>query len=86
MVNRIFAIKQRDTRKMFSVIAPNFDWITKEYPDTNIEALKIYLQNYHGVTYIFEHSQPGVRIIKHPFQTFIENLGDAFITTSCNIA
>ena len=86
MVNKIFLIKQRDTKKMFSIIAPNFDWIWKEYPEANIEALKIYLQNYHGVTYIFSYETPGVRIIKHPFQTFVENLGDAFITTSCNIA
>ena len=128
MVNKIFAIKQRDrldhqknewnkvfldvraiptiwetvstnevkwsqssktvvcTKKMFSIIAPNFDRIAKEYPEANIEALKMYLNNYHGVTYIFDYNQPGIRIIKHPFQTFVENLGEAFITTSCNLA
>ncbi len=86
MVNKIFAIKPRDVKKMFSIIAPNFDWIWKEYPEANIEALKIYLQNYHGVTYIFSYETPGVRIIKHPFQTFVENLSEPFITTSCNIA
>lgn len=73
-------------KKIFSIIAPNFDWIAKEYPDTNIEELKMYLNNYHGVTYIFDYTKPGVRIIKHPFQTFVENLGEPFITTSCNIA
>jgi len=86
MVDKIFAIKQRDVKKFFSVIAPNFDWIWKEYPEANIEALKIYLNTYHGVTYIFDYAQPGVRIIKHPFQTFVENLSEPFITTSCNLS
>lgn len=26
-----------------------------------------------------------MRIIKHPFQDFVQKLGDAFIATSCNI-
>lgn len=106
MVNKIFAIKQRDVKKMFSIIAPNFDWILKNYVndsehvtwatanilreaknhETIIETLKQYLAIYHGVTYIFDYHQPGIRIIKHPFQTFVENLGEAFITTSCNLA
>lgn len=86
MVNKIFAIKQRDTKRMFSIIAPSFDWISKEYPEANIDELKMYLNNYHGVTYLFDYDQPRIRIIKHPFQTFIENLGETFITTSCNIA
>lgn len=86
MVNKIFTIKQRDSKKMFSIIAPNFDWINKEYPDASSEELKMYLQNYHGVTYIFDYNKPGVRIIKHPFQTFVEALNQPFITTSCNIS
>jgi tRNA A37 threonylcarbamoyladenosine synthetase subunit TsaC/SUA5/YrdC len=38
------------------------------------------------VTYIFDYTEPGVRIIKHPFQKFVERLWEPFITTSCNIA
>ena len=48
--------------------------------------MKDHLNHYHGVTYIFDYTQPGVRIIKHPIQQFVEKLGDAFITTSCNIS
>jgi len=57
MVNKIFAIKKRDEKKMFSIIAPSFDWIDKhcEYPTTageddnpiDIDELKKYLDNYH---------------------------------------
>lgn len=86
MINKVFMIKKRDEKKMFSIIAPNFERIEKEHSEANIEELKIYLNNYHGVTYIFNYEQPGIRIIKHPFQTFVENLGEAFITTSCNLA
>jgi tRNA A37 threonylcarbamoyladenosine synthetase subunit TsaC/SUA5/YrdC len=89
---------------MFSIIAPDFDWIAEKYkiPQTDpqfpinqfpitstpitINSLKKYLENYHGVTYIFSYETPGVRIIKHPFQNFVQTLNDAFITTSCNIA
>ena len=85
-VEKIFAIKHRDEKKMFSIIAPNFDWIEKNYPEANIEALKKHLDTYHGVTYIFNYEKPGVRIIKHPMQSFVEALGTPFITTSCNIS
>ena len=114
--DKIFQIKHRDEKKMFSIIAPNFDWIAENYTlptlchsewneeyneklntdpslrsgwhNTNIDIdqLKTYLDTYHGVTYIFSYTTPGVRIIKHPFQNFVQTLNDAFITTSCNIA
>jgi tRNA A37 threonylcarbamoyladenosine synthetase subunit TsaC/SUA5/YrdC len=48
--------------------------------------LQSYLDTYHGVTYIFDYNRPWVRIIRHPFQTFVEKLGEPFITTSCNVA
>lgn len=90
VIDHIFAIKQRDTKKMFSLIAPSFEWIEKTYQESekpiDINELRRYLDNYHGVTYIFDYSKPGVRIIKHPFQTFVEHLGEWFITTSCNIS
>lgn len=90
---------------MFSIIAPSFERIEKNYniadsdpsiTNTQIHQytnesittnkLKEYLNTYHGVTYIFSYETPGVRIIKHPFQNFVQTLNDAFITTSCNIA
>lgn len=86
VVEKIFTIKHRDTKKLFSIIAPSFERIQKQYPQTNIEKIKEYLNTYHGVTYIFDYAQPGVRIIKHPIQKFVENLWMPFITTSCNIS
>lgn len=83
---KIFAIKKRDKKKIFSIIAPNFERIKKQYSQSNIEYMKEYLNTYHGVTYIFDYTQPGVRIIKHPIQQFVEKLNKPFITTSCNIA
>ena len=72
---------------MSSIIAPNFQWIEENYevpkPASQLPEL---LHKYHGVTYIFSYEKPGVRIIKHPIQTFVEILGIPFITTSCNIA
>jgi len=85
-VNKLYAIKKCDEKKMFSIIAPSFAWIIKNYTtDKTIEDLQTYLNTYHGVTYIFSYERPGVRIIKHPFQTFVEKLWLPFITTSCNI-
>jgi len=121
--DKIFQIKHRDTKKMFSIIAPSFERITENYTlptlchsewneeynkklntdpslrlpagrqgsgwhNTNIDIdqLKTYLNTYHGVTYIFSYTTPGVRIIKHPIQDFVQSLGEPFITTSCNIA
>lgn len=85
-VEKIFTIKQRDEKKIFSIIAPNFEWIEKNYPEADIETLKKYLETHHGVTYIFSYEQPGVRIIKHSIQKFVEALWEPFITTSCNIS
>lgn len=85
-VEKIFLIKNRDEKKMFSIIAPSFERIQENFPQANIEKMKEYLNTYHGVTYIFDYTQPGVRIIKHPIQQFVETLGKPFITTSCNIS
>lgn len=83
----IFAIKKRDAKQIFSIIAPNFDWILANYiTNKTKQELEEYLNRYHGVTYIFDYTKPGVRIIKHPIQSFTEKLWLPFITTSCNIA
>jgi len=86
-VEKIFAIKHRDEKKMFSLIAPNFERIEKNYqvpsPSSQLPEL---LEKYHGVTYIFDYARPGVRIIKHPMQKFVDALWEPFITTSCNIS
>ena len=75
---------------MFSIIAPDFDyqWIVdgcKEFW-ISVDILKNQLEKYHGVTWIFSHERPWIRIIKHDFQKFVEKLGMPFITTSVNIS
>lgn len=85
-VEKIFEIKHRDEKKTFSIIAPSFERIQKNYPQADIAKMKEQLNEYHGVTYIFDYTKPGVRIIKHPFQQFVEALEKPFITTSCNIS
>jgi tRNA A37 threonylcarbamoyladenosine synthetase subunit TsaC/SUA5/YrdC len=104
-IKKIANIKNREWNKMFSVIAPNFEWIEKNYK-TQINSMnqfsntldilnwsKIWekllsdqLEKYHWVTWIFDYNKPGVRILKHEIQNFIEKLWEAFITTSVNIA
>lgn len=71
---------------MFSIIAPDFERIHEQNPEADIEKLKEYLNTYHGITYIFDYTQPGVRILKHPIQEFVKRLRKPFITTSCNLA
>lgn len=104
-IKKISGIKNRDWNKMFSVIAPNFDWILdkykkeintiNEFSDTlnMLNWAKIWqdvllnqLASYHWVTWIFDYNKPGVRIIKHDFQSFVEKLGEWFITTSVNVS
>ena len=86
-VEKVFAIKPRDTKKMFSIIAPSFQRIEENYevPSPKYQLPEL-LNKYHGVTYIFSYEKPGVRIIKHPMQNFVKELWIPFITTSCNIA
>lgn len=106
-VKKIADIKNRDWNKMFSVIAPNFEWIDENYKFSlsssskekdlesfipfdsaqgDMDFLKNSLKKYHWVTWIFSYERPGVRIIKHEFQKFVEQLGEWFITTSVNIS
>lgn len=89
-IKKILDIKHRNRNKMFSVIAPNFEyeWIVnwcKEFW-TSIEELKEHLKKYHWITRIFSHEKPWIRIIKHDFQKFVEKLWVPFITTSVNIS
>jgi len=97
---KIAHIKQRDPKQMMSIIAPNFERIMKKvnkrieklyvfHDKTNddiMRLLKEYLNKYHWVTYIFDYNISWMRIIKHPFQDFIQKLWKPFITTSLNIS
>ena len=89
-IKKIAEIKHRNWNKMFSIIAPNFDyewivnWCKKFW--ISIDKLEDQLAKYHWVTRIFSHERPWIRIIKHDFQHFVENLWMPFITTSVNIS
>lgn len=89
-IKKIADIKHRNRNKMFSIIVPNFDyqWIVEGCKEfwTSLDDLKWQLAKYHGVTWIFSHERPWIRIIKHDFQKFVEKLGMPFITTSVNIS
>ena len=89
-IMKIAEIKHRNWNKMFSIIAPGFDyqWIVDGCSEfwISVDELQWHLAKYHGVTWIFSHVKPGVRIIKHDFQKFVEKLGMPFITTSVNIS
>ena len=89
-IKKIADIKHRNWNKMFSIIAPNFEyeWIVnwcKEFW-ISVDEMKEQLAKHHGVTWIFSHEKPWIRIIKHDFQKFVENLWMPFITTSVNIS
>lgn len=89
-IKKIADIKHRNRNKMFSIIAPNFNyqWILDGCNEfwISVDELKWHLEKYHWVTWIFSHEKPGIRIIKHNFQKFVEKLGMPFITTSVNIS
>lgn len=85
---RIFTIKNRDPKKIYSLIAPDFARIKQHYglAQEFVEQLPKYLDTYHGITYIFDYNEPGARIIKHPMQNFVKALDEGFISVSCNIS
>lgn len=89
-IKKIAKIKHRNWNKMFSIIAPDFDyeWIVKGCKEfwINAKEMEEQLKKYHGVTWIFSHEKPGIRIIKHSFQNFVEKLWIPFITTSVNLS
>lgn len=89
-IQKISEIKHRNWNKMFSIIAPDFDyeWIVSWCEEfwISVDVLKKQLEKYHWVTWIFSHEKPGIRIIKHDFQKFVKELWMPFITTSVNIS
>ncbi len=97
---KIYKIKKRDKNKALSIIAPNKSWIKENFitKENFEERFKYYFENYKTITLLLEkvdkNSLPGIwinnkvwiRIIKHPFQDFINYLWEAFITTSANLS
>lgn len=94
-IEKIANIKNRDFKKPVSIIAPNWWWIDFNF-DINIDELKSKYEENYPCTFILKtednfdlpdfNKSLGVRIIKHPFQEFINQLWQPFITTSVNLA
>lgn len=97
---RIAEIKQRDPKQLMSILVPDFEYLVQSEKvkmeklnqfknktgEEIIRFLKSFFDKYHWVTYIFDYTTSGVRIIKHDIQKFVKKLGKAFITTSLNIS
>lgn len=101
-IGRINAIKQSDSQKKLSIIAPSFDRIEKHFVVQEPMYIQECFEKYHGVTYVllpkitsqyfsffqewFNDPTIWVRILKHPIQQFVEQLGEPIISTSANIS
>ena len=87
---KISHIKKREIKKLISIIVPDFNYVSllnwcKKY-HLSQETLQAQLQKYHGVTWIFSENEPGMRILKHEFQNFVQVLQLPFLTTSVNLS
>ncbi len=94
-IEKISKIKNRDPKKPISIIAPNWSWIDFNF-DVDIKLLKSQFKKNNPCTFILEtkpnfdlpnfNNSLGIRIINHPFQNFVDQLWQGFITTSANLA
>ena len=94
-IEKIAKIKKRDPKKPVSIIAPNWGWIWF-YFNYNIDDLKSKFEKNYPCTFILKtkdnfdlpnfNKTLGLRIINHPFQEFVNELWEGFITTSVNLA
>ena len=93
-IRKIAKIKERDSKKPMSVIAPNRKWIENNFDIESIDKIKQLYYKYKPITFILKaksklfsyNDSLWVRIIDHPFQDFVSSLWKPFITTSANIA
>lgn len=99
-IDKIYDIKWREKTKSLSIVAPNVAWIKKFFvvPDNLEEIIEDYFYDYHGITLLLRkkdiesfmwislNEKVWIRILKHPFQRFVEKLWEPFITTSANIS
>lgn len=100
VTQRIYRIKNRDLNKPLSIIAPNVEWILKNFQvkDNFEEYINESLKTYHGITIIlakkkqdflpaiWKDAKVWVRLLKHPFQEFVSYLNQPFICTSANLS
>ncbi len=96
LIERIFAIKERDRKKPMSVIAPGKEWILKNCIVSK-EILDKYLPGKYTLLLIKKDPEflaaatagsntLGVRIPAHPFSRLVRKAGISFITTSANLS
>ncbi|MBM3200338.1 threonylcarbamoyl-AMP synthase [Candidatus Woesearchaeota archaeon] len=93
---KIREMKDRDSEKPFSIIAPSKQWISQ-----NFEVNPVYIQKLPGpFTFILKSKKSkivsshvakdaqtlGVRIPDHPFTKMIQKAGKPFIATSVNLS
>ncbi len=97
---KIYEIKKRERNKPFSIIAPNTKRIKENFKTNNNfeEELNKFLNKFEGITLLLEKKDPHflnfisnsnklwIRMLKHPFQKFINYLWNPFITSSANIS
>jgi len=94
LVEKIREIKKRDT-KPFSVIAPSFEWILKNFEATENE-IKKYLPGPYTLILkkkknnflkaVSDNEFVGVRIPDHEIISLLQKTGKPIITTSVNLS
>jgi len=94
-VSRVREIKTRDKDKPISIIAPNIEWILKNFETTEEEIIK-YLpgpftlllkkKDINFLPWISPNDRIGIRIPKNNFTKEIRKAGRAFVTTSVNLS
>ncbi len=97
---KIYWIKNREKNKALSIIAPNKERIKNNFivNDNFDKRFDYYFYKFHWITIILEKKNKSilkgiwkenkvwVRIIKSKFQELVNELWEAFITTSANIS
>jgi len=94
LVEKIRKIKQRD-RKPFSIIAPNIDYILKNF-ETDEKTINKYLPGPYTLLLkkkkknflpsISDNEYMGVRIPDHGFTKVLQKTGKPIVTTSVNLS
>ena len=92
VIQKIDTIKQRKPGKYYSIIAPSFGWISANFEVQ--EDFKSYREQQYKslgpLTHLLLLKDSDeliwVRYLDHPFQQFVTQLWEPFITTSVNIS
>jgi len=92
VIKKIDTIKQRKSWKYYSIIAPSFRWIESNFDvKEGFQKKRENLVKQHGpLTLLLPLKDSDeliwVRMINHPLQQFVAQLGQAIITTSVNVS